>query len=808
MGADESTLVYRSAKRVDAEITLGSFLAGQITPQLNAGVTLDADTLDALTTEVWHSDANTHLQRDAAAGGRPHQPSSDTKTSSLQLFPDEWIYLPVMEAASPDWQLQSVAVDTDDVGKACSLIGTWAVENKFLLPMSGPTAPDAPPSIDPDTLKSYLLNSAFRQGLLAKNAFVYVTSPSAVTVDAAPTTPAGGVSPAPARATPAWLVPFWQYIDRMVDQAQQHRQAFEALHTILVEGKLVFGLTDLIDRVMSLMEREMAPPPPSPGVLGAMADGFAAGFSPDHGMRQNIADVHAKVRALRTAAKQDLVDNPTFPEIKQFDASLARLEALAQEPAFLQLYQAFDAERANYPQTETAFQIATAAYIDAWVLNPNAGDVISAVVDAYLQGKPGKSPITKEVAKVFNQPPRKYADDAAAIIALTAGNAPGPPTLWVTVTKLAFVAEIQKIAVDPKAPRRGNPRVLKDYMKKLVYASGVAEEVLEEWEADQPKSRMPPTVARAVARRMTATDEVVGRTQSGSGAMLGLSLLNLWAIYSAIATGFDDAGEANEAENADEYVKKWLNVVGDAAGGSSALLGLSADVAKIALNRVTAKAAVATAPLLKEALEKQIVALGELAGRFGFYVGFLGTATAVFQLYKSSKQQDTWGKVAAWGNLAAAVGYWVDVIVSRYGVTIAVRLGLAEVGALAVGEAVLLTLGSVLTVVGILVTVVAIAATHWDDIMRVAYALFAPGTQKFVDTFLNQVGACRVVAIGPASVRSALAAAIDASSHAGYVTWSAPARVDDELRGLGLNDSDIKLLKSIPTPVGGAPMGP
>jgi hypothetical protein len=385
---------------------------------------------------------------------------------------------------------------------------------------------------------------------------------------------------------------------------------------------------------------------------------------------------------------------------------------------------------------------------------------------------------------------------------MTGGNAPGPMALWVAVTKLAFVAEIRKIAVAPKGYRRGNPRVLKDFMKKLLYASGVAESVLEEWESDQPASRMPPTVARAIARRIAAADQVAGRTQSGSKFMIGLSVLNLWAIYSSIASAVDDTDAAMKAADSDDFAKNWLNVTGDAVSGSSALLNLSADIAQLALNRATAKAAAATAPLLREVLQARVQDLAGLAQRFGYYVGVLGAAAAVFQLYKAQKQDDSWGKVQAWGNLAMAAGYWLDVIVSRYGATIALRLGLAEVGALVVGEAVMLALGSVLTVVGILVTVVAIAATHWDEIMRLAYALFAPGTQKFVDTFLNQIGACRAVVVGPASVRSALQAAVDASSHAAYVTWTAPEKVDDELRGLGLAASDLKLLKSIPTPVG------
>jgi hypothetical protein len=54
-------LLFRDAKKIVDETTLGEVLANLIMPVLPSDVVLDGDTLEALATEVWQADANSHL---------------------------------------------------------------------------------------------------------------------------------------------------------------------------------------------------------------------------------------------------------------------------------------------------------------------------------------------------------------------------------------------------------------------------------------------------------------------------------------------------------------------------------------------------------------------------------------------------------------------------------------------------------------------------------------------------------------------------------------------------------------------------
>jgi hypothetical protein len=255
-------------------------------------------------------------------------------------------------------------------------------------------------------------------------------------------------------------------------------------------------------------------------------------------------------------------------------------------------------------------------------------------------------------------------------------------------------------------------------------------------------------------------------------------------------------------------MKSWLAVFVDGANFVAAVGNLTADVASLALTSANAAAAVKSTSLLQSVLPS-VARLEWMAKWAGRVAGGASLVVGAFQIAQGvADDHNLWTIVQGGGNVAIGIGFWLDVLVSRFGARLVVQIGLGEVGALVLGETVLLALGSILTVVGILATIVALAATHWDEVMRIAYALFAPGTEKFVDTFLKQVAAVRAVKVGPGSVRDAVAAALAASATAGYVTWvSWSATVNAELRGLGLNDGDLKLLRTIPTPVG-SPMGP
>lgn len=800
-------LVFDKPVRVDSRTSIGDFVAGRLGSRSNGQVALDQVTVDALSEEIWSSEANTHLHQ----GDRRHA-RTDGKTSSLELLPDEWIYLPMQDVDAPDWQLQFIEVDTDNAATACTDVSQWALENGVLLPPVSGADPNGPPSIDAEVLKSYLFNSALRQGLTATNAYFYFAQQGSSSVDAAPTTPTGGSSQTNGVATPAWFLGFWHYIDRILDESRQHSRAFNALHDIISDGKTVVGLVDVLDRLMSVMDRVLAPPPPATGVFGRAAQAFGAAYSPDHGLTQDIADVHAKVRALRATAESDLVDNPTYPEVKNFQNSLARLSKIENEDAFKTLYAAFDAERQKYPATEQAFQVALAAYVQARTLDPSTAAVSKPFLDAFISGVAGASPMTQEIAKVFTADPKKKIDDATAIAMLTVGGPPGPPSLWVVLTRLSFISSLRDLAVAPAKNKRGNARVLKDYVEKLATASGVPKEKLQEWENRPPqRAQTPSSEAKATAARVAAAEEVAAATQSGPKFMAALSVMNLWAIYSAFGSTEEDVRKA--LASPDDAARCWLDAGSDAVGGAAAGANLTADVASLAVTGAKAEGALRAVNLLEQIFKPETVSAGldrvaSIAKVAGDVAGFAALALGALQIAQGLAAKDgvdRWKVAQGAGSIAIGIGYWLDVLVSRraaqFVVEQGVKWGIGEIATVAVGETVLLALGSIVTVAGILITIVAIAATHWDEIMAVLTAWATPGTRKFCEGFLKQLNTCHAVKAGPSSVRDAVDAALQASAKAVYVTWAAP---DSELAGLGLGESDLTLFKSIPVLVGAA----
>jgi hypothetical protein len=155
-------LIFGRAIRVEQRTTVGEILykQGRLS---DLPIPIDPIALDALAEETWNAPANEHLRRTADESVRKHNPVEDARACTLDLLPDEWIYRPILERSLPGWQLQQVQVDTADAEVAASYVSAWADENGFGLPQEATAyVPGTPPSLDSETLKSYVLNAPFR----------------------------------------------------------------------------------------------------------------------------------------------------------------------------------------------------------------------------------------------------------------------------------------------------------------------------------------------------------------------------------------------------------------------------------------------------------------------------------------------------------------------------------------------------------------------------------------------------------------------------------------------------------------------
>jgi hypothetical protein len=784
-------LLFGNATQVQTRTTLGAFVGSQL--QLDRpvnGIRIDDQARDALMTEIWTADANQHLRRGSPEGSRPHVPSGDSHEATLELLPDEWVYLPIMEARSPGWSLRKLPVNTSDASAACSDVAQWATENDFLLPPNGQAAASgAPQTMDADTLESYLYNSLLRTGDTADVAYFYAASPTATSVDAPPTTPAGGATQTNGQATPSWLLGLWHWIDRLKAAAATHSKQYDDLHDLVADGKFVVAALDVLDKTLALYEKERLPEPAATGFFGKIFESIGQASSPDLGAKLDIAAFRAKIPPLRDKARDLLVDHPSYPAVAQFAASLDRLKAIEADPTFLSLYDQFDADRATYPMTEQAFQMAAAEFVMARALDPQGGDaVVDGLLDAFLKGTAGDSPFLREIAGLFSGKfvSKKATDDATSITALTVGNAPGPACLWVALTKLGFLREIGKIQVAPKAPRRGFLVVLQDYVDRLVVASGVPESTLRDWETSRPKSQVPSAQSKATAARLKAADEIAGRTQAGPGFMVALSLVNIWTFYSGLASANTDTGA--------------LDVTADYLSSGLAATNLAADVVQLLVKTEQVAPAVKGAALFGRTLTSaEAMTLYETLGKtLGNAAAIGGAVFGVIQIAQGYAGDDWTKKWQGTGSVLISVGYWADVYISRHAALLVAEDVSVEVGAMTIGEGVLLGLGSAITVVGVLVSIIAIAATHQNEVMAIAYALFTPGPRKFVDTIFEQMNKSKAVVTGPDDMRSALADAKSSADSSTFVVWPIRDDAEKQLRAMGLADDDLGLLRSIP----------
>jgi hypothetical protein len=186
-------------------------------------------------------------------------------------------------------------------------------------------------------------------------------------------------------------------------------------------------------------------------------------------------------------------------------------------------------------------------------------------------------------------------------------------------------------------------------------------------------------------------------------------------------------------------------------------------------------------------------------------------ASGIFQVAQGISDQDwnsgKWKVASGASSILMSLGYWVDVLVTNRAKAFALQLAAEDV-VLGLGSTeLLLGLGSAFNIAGILVGIIVIAATHQDQVMKIAYALFAPGPRKWVDTLLQQIGVTRVVAQASSGLKGAVANLQATADRGFFVTWVIRDSTLRELQALGLNDDDVGLLRSIPVQVG-VPVGP
>ncbi len=807
-------LIFGSPTRVDTETTFGAFVHDQLFPRGIQGMALDDASFAALLDEIWSADPNQYLRASSPDGDRQHSPAGDSKTATWRLYPDEWVYLPEVEFESPGWRMRRVTVSTSDVDTACTDISQWCTEQGLILPSAGDTATDATPSISPDALQSYVYNSLLRQGMQSEFVYFYAASPSASNIDVPPSTPAGGAVSVTGRATPTWLPKLWHYIDRIRALADFNAKLAQDAHQLSVDGRFVVASLRLMKQVMAIYARDKAPAPPPTGVIDQMFTDIGNAFSPDHGMPLDIHELNDALPDLIAKAQTELVDSPQWSEIAHLKQGLAQLGALVSEDAFTALYEEFDTERGGYPKTQQALQVAISNYAYACMYDPSGDPTVQGLLDAFLDGQPGSSPVTREIALVFGGKlsTSQATDDASAVANLTqlvVGNTPGPAALWVALTRLGLVVEIGSFGPQGRNQTwRKYSSAYSRYMAKLGQAAGISADLLKQFEQDaraSNRSQPPSKVAKAFAQASIAAETVAGKTQVGPKLTAAMGLLNLWGIVAGLRSYKADAN--SQDDNRD------MNMQADMVSVAQAGTGLAGDVVQVIGKTEVDKFATRAAQLIVRGANANlsIQVYDGLTKILGFAGAAFCGASGIYQVAQGISDQDwdsgKWKVASGASSILMSLGFWVDVLVTNRAKAFALQLAAEDV-ILGLGSTeLLLGLGSAFNIAGILVGIIVIAATHQDAVMKIAYALFAPGPRKWVDTLLQQIGVTRVVAQASGGLKGAVANLQAAADRGFFVTWVIRDSTLRELQALGLNDDDVGLLRSIPVQVG-VPVGP
>jgi hypothetical protein len=529
-----------------------------------------------------------------------------------------------------------------------------------------------------------------------------------------------------------------------------------------------------------------------------MLQSVADARSPDHGLTLDIRRLRAALPALRSKARQALVDAPSWPAIAHFHATLSNLTDIESDPGFAALYAQFDADRTRYPATEQAFQIAVADYVHARVVAPDSDGPATDLLKAFWDLQAGDSPMLQEIVAVFSGRTQKYSqalDETTALANLTAlsvGNTPGPSALWVSLSRLSLVVSIGSF--DPQSGQTGTAyrKAYRDYMARLANAAGITDSVLQELEekARIKPSRLPGKIAKAFAAAAAGAEQIASEKQAGVAWTSGMSLINLWGILAGLRQYKLDRNHG----------KRWAVIALDFASTTQAGVGLAADVAQILATQADRAACDTTARALTVGFESARTGLffggvvkllghvnGIFAGLFGFFTMYEGVTNA-------SQLETTSGL----SSVLMSAGYWADVWVTSRAKAFVVQEASLTVAGTAIDADILLAAGSVLNVAGILIAVTLLAYTNQNALLAALRALSAPGPMKWVDAVLQQLGAALVIATAPSDVRAALAQVRDAANGSTFVTWPISDRVQNELRAWGATDNDLSMLRSIP----------
>jgi hypothetical protein len=778
------------------KVVFGDFVSDQLNLRASIGaISLTEATLDAIFDEIWNADVNAGLV--ATQGSRAHIPPSDSRTRSFELVPEEWVVLPIMPPTLPDWTLQALPVMAgDDIDATCTKIVAFCkASNLQLPPLPGPWV--AGSNITADALRENFFNAQLRRGSTADVVYFFTADAAATPADVPPSTDAGGGVTVSVKATPDWLVPFLHYIDRMKAEAYAHSQAYESLRNLVADGKVAVEALNVADNAMTLLEGQVVPAPPT-NILGKALDRIGRSSYPLMTQKLDIADFHAKLRALRDLAQTEYVDNANFPQKVVFQSSLTALAGIENEAAFARHYAKFDAARAAYPVTAHAYQIACASYIAARVLHPDSDPYTGNILDVFDKGTAGTTPVSMEVTHIFNGTTKM--NDAAALAAMTVGNAPGPSTLWLWLTKLSLIRQIKN--VPPGAG--GSPgsvnknAVLFRYVRNLATSFGIPESTLTDWGTTQSKLGLTPTPeARAVSARMAALNGQASSVQSGPLWMAPLSLLDLWGLFSAMADAKKDHGlaaaadagsAATSAANFVGAVSQGLAGVGDAAAASTrtGLLGKAATILGAVLGDATT-----------------LGMLTKTASVFGLIASFGGAIVGGIQIAQGIRDGDLVKVAAGAGAVLTSFGFWIGEYATARAPLLFARSATAEILGITFTEVGLVELGACLGLIGVLISIVALAAMHWDAITTFVAKQVTPGARQFVDVLLAKLGGANVLSAGPAGVRTALDAAVAAAAAAKFSVWFHDFDQTDDLptlklRAIRMSEDDIKIFGAWP----------
>jgi len=764
-----------------------------------------AETLDALADEIWQATENKHLRRSSPENTRGHDSQrGPMRSSTLFVYPDEFVYLPLLDGG-PGMRPTKIGVDASSAEDASKTIQLWLEESEETEGFQGEVQ-----HVSPEHLKGYVLNSALRQGKQAHEVYFFLDKDHVALVDAAPTTAAGGATPNTASATPAWFLPFWGYIDRLKVAADNHIALYNRLIDTVAQGRGLVSLLRSVEQFMTLMEDKLKPPPPPTGLFDKVIKSVADGQMGGADLPQDIRKVHAALKSLLTVANQELVEKPPGPETNAFQQSATALAALQYEPKLAECYESFYRDRQRFVLTERAYMGAVTSYVTAMALTLESEAATQAAFKAFLEGAAGPTPITEEIAAIFEgRSTKEYLGDAFSAPMSLAGNAPGPMTLWVALTKLSLLDEIRKISVlsgGSRNPQKKNAVTLKRYLDRLAKVSGFDDaslKALEKQQVAQPYGAGP----KAVARRIAALTEAADQTQSGPGFMKLLSIMNLLLIInSGVTTAEDLAKLVSDPQN---VLKHAIGVASDFAGVASAGIGLSADVLSLVAQSPKAAASVISCARSAAALgaavpvDKVAAIVNNakvLTAVVGKWAAGAGAVVGVFQIVQGAmgNEKGEVDQAKIWqgaGSVMWSAGYFIDLYVSRLGPRFLVRVGLTDIGSMALGEGALLMLGSFLTVAGILITLAAILYTNREPLMRLIDQLTTPGTQKFVEAILTTIKGCKVVKTAAPSVTAAIDSALAASKASLYVSWAVPWGGVAELKAIGFSDEDIKIIQ-------------